>query len=167
MRNFIKYTIMLHILIYIFTNYMKYISQIFLNAQWHGIYFIYFHKLPISWFFAIILITKHFLIQFVILFLLVTNECERGIDKLGTPPLLWSRLHCYHSGKWFMKEKNPLFFLDFFLKITSSSIFFGFIVKDYFLRISCSVLFHNHLVSFLSTCPSYLKDAGFYYKFVV
>ena len=111
---------------YIFSQIIWHILHIFLNAQLHGIYFIYFHKLPISWFFAIILIIKHFLIQFVILFLLVTNECERGIDKLGTPPLLWSRLHCYHSGKWFMKEKNPLFFLDFFLlKITSSSIFLG------------------------------------------
>ena len=43
---------------------------------------------------------------FVIHFLLDTNECERGIDKLGTPPLLWSRLHCYHSGKWFMKGEK-------------------------------------------------------------
>ena len=33
----------------------------------------------------------------------------RGIDKLGTPPLLWSRLHCYHSGKRFMKGKSLLF----------------------------------------------------------
>ena len=68
---------------------------------------------------------------FVIHFLLDTNECERGIDKLGTPPLLWSRLHCYHSGKWFMKGKNPLIFrensfLIFFIWIGS----FGFVEKS-------------------------------------